>query len=700
MTQEHPQEYALPPLPLSHHSAQAQGHNAPLRLLIPPTPLSPHLLVSSDEQETLKIWDVTSAKGQHTPIEIQSFTLDADLEALHSAHWCHRTPYRLWCMDVRGQVGYYPLEKHPTQAPTFQACPLNLPSHSQGLALIQSGEQLIVLTTAGLFYRDVTTSCETPWHSHAHLPFSLTKALQAHGVCPESQLRLALRHEKQWQIFEISLPLQADAQWDPLSAPQVFSQAVSSTQAPAFFLSPDGHYLVHDRQIHDLQHTDTAPKTYYGRPLVFSARQQRLLWASGDSLFITDLSQNGSITHHQALSYTERFASWPIFWSLAAAQEALPELDLPEFWVADQHRQNASGLWPSTADDTFKLAQSLKGEGGWVESLCFLDQNTLLLGGGQKGSLCALRLHPNRVEGPQGFISSSQPIESLVSTLNSSAQVFSCLQGARVSVYPSPFHANAQELTAALTLNPPAAPWHKALDNGALSQWVASAQGWIAQFDHKGKQSLQAYELHPQKWRVLATKLPEQAVLLAALSSRYLLFEVPGRDSCLKIFDAEQQSWQELRCNLEWIDQVQWQAESQILVAYCEDQLEVWQGDPAQLKPCGDISHTAIFNALRVSQETSGFWTLDNDGMLQYWQVNATQVKATHPPVRLEHWSEHLTDRVVALSEHAAYVALGDRDVPLRIWNGQTGSALCEALVSLNDTGSSLEAVFYPMSTD
>lgn len=692
MTQEHP----LPPLNLSTHSQPAQGHNAPLRLLIPPTPLSPHLLVSSDEQETFKIWDVASIKEQQAPIERQRFTLDADLEALHSAHWCHHTPYRLWCMDVRGQVGYYTLASNLTQAPIFQACPLSLPSHSQALALLQCGEQLIALTTAGLFYRNVTAPCETPWHSHASLPFSLTKAQQAHGVGLGQQLRLALRHENQWQIFQGPLPLQADTQWSSVNAPQALPQSFSPAQAPAFFLSPDGHYLVHDRQVHDLQHADTAPKTYYGRPLVFSAQQQRLLWASGDSLFITDLSQKGRITHHQALSYTERFASWPIFWSLAAAQEALPELDLPEFWVADQHRQNASGLWPSTADDTFTLGQSLKGEGGWVESLCFIDQNTLLIGGGQKGSLSAIRLHPDRIEGPQGFITPSQPIESLMPT-NNAAQVFSCLQGAQVSVYPSPFHASTQELTAALPLNPPAAPWHKALDNGALSQWVASTQGWIAQFDHKGKHSLQAYDLQRRTWRVLATKLPEQAILLAALSSRYLLFEVPGRDSCLKIFDTEQQSWQELRCSLEWIDQVQWQAESQVLAAYCEDQIEVWLGSPAQLKPCGIISHTAVFNALRVSNDNPSFWTLDNAGLLQHWLVNANQVKKAQPPVHLEHWSEHLTDRVVALSEHAAYVALGDRDVPLHIWNGQTGGAVCEALITLNDTASALESVFYPM---
>ncbi len=686
MTQKHPNFHP------------AQGHSAPLRLLIPPTPLSPHLLVSSDEQEILNVWDVSALQGQGTPAEIQSFTLDADLDALHSAHWCQCTPYRLWCMDAQGQVGYYLLTQPPSKAPTFHPCPLPLPDHSQALAMIPHDHQLIVLTTAGLFYRDVTTDLETSWQPQEALPFSLTTTVQAHGVESDSKLYLALRYPQQWQVFRAPLPLQHDTSWTALNTPQAL-QALPQTQEAAFFLSPKGRYLVHDRQVHDLHQPENTPQTYYGRPLAFSVQSSRLLWASGDSVFVTDFSQQGKITHHQAMSYTERFASWPIFWSLAAAQQALAEAELPEFWVADQHRQNASGLWPSASGDTFKLAPSLKGEGGWVESLCFLDQHTLAVGGGQKGSLYLLRLHPDHIEGPQGFITVSQAIESIVPTLNPTARVFSALQGAHVSLYAQTAVTPDGALASALPLNPPAAPWHKALDNGALSQWVASARGWIAQFDHKGKQSLQAYDLQGQNWRILSARLPEQAILRAALSSRYFLFEAPGRDSCLKIFDAEQQTWQAFPCELEWIDQMQWEAESQLLVACCENQLEVWQGSPADLKPCGRISQTALFNALQVSKEASAFWTLDNTGTLQAWQVQGAQPKSSHPPISLEHWTEDLSDRVVALSENATYVALGDHDVPLRIWDGNTGKALAEALISINDTGSALESVFYPMDS-
>lgn len=694
MTQKHP----LPLLNLSPNSHPAQGHSAPLRLLIPPTPLSPHLLVSSDEQEILKIWDVASLEGQDTPVEIQSFTLDVALDALHSAHWCQCTPYRLWCMDTQGQVGYYLLPQTPSKAPTFHPCPLPLPDDSQALAMMQHAHQLIALTTAGLFYCDVNTAPETRWQPQETLPFSLANAMQAHGVDSDSHLHLALRYTQEWQVFQASLPLQQDTPWTALTPPQAL-HALPQTKDAAFFLSPEARYLVHDRQVHDLQHPESTPQTYYGRPLAFSVQSSRLLWASGDSVFVTDFSQQGQITHHQALSYAERFASWPIFWSLAAAQETLAGAELPEFWVADQHRQNASGLWPSASGDTFKLAQSLKGEGGWVESLCFLDQHTLAVGGGQKGSLYLLRLHPDHIEGPQGFMTASQAIESLVPTLSPTAKVFSALQGAQISLYPQTAVTPDGALAAALPLNPPAAPWHKALDNGALSQWVASARGWIAQFDHKGKQSLQAYDLQEQNWRVLSARLPEQAILHVALSSRYFLFEVPGRESCLKIFDAEQQTWQALPCELEWIDQMQWEAESQLLVACCENQLEVWQGPPSALRPCGGISQTDLFNALQVSKEASAFWTLDNTGTLQAWQVQGAQLKSSHAPISLEHWAEHLSDRVTALSENAAYVALGDHDIPLRIWDGKTGKALGEALISLNDTGSALESVFYPMGS-
>lgn len=678
-------------------SQHPQGHTAPLRQLIPPTALSP-LLVSSDENEVLILWEVNPQNPAATPREVLRFALDESLESLHRAHWCQQVPYRLWCMDSYGQVGYYPLDLNTGDSPRFQACALPLSDADTALDLLPAQHTLLALTSAGLFFRELNVSSESPWQSAGALPVS--SAEQAHGVYlpTEHKLVLALQNEKVWQVFEAQLPPHSALQWTALSPPQTQDTVSSQTQddEPAFFLSPTGRYLVRNRQVHDLQNLESRAQTYYGRPLAFSAQQPRLLWASGDSLFLTDFAQQGSITHHQPLSYHARFATWPIFWSLAAAQPLLPEsqgTNPPEFWVADHHRHNASALWAAPTGEGFTLGQSLTGEGGWVESLCFLENDTLMVGGGQKGSLYRLHLQPNQASLTQGFETTSQPIDNLVlASADTKSPLVAALQGAQPSIYPL---VETETLTAPLAIQAPAAPWHKALQNGALSQWITGqgADTWIAQFEHKGKYSLQAYQQHTQSWRELSKKWPEQAVLIAALSPRYFVFEAPGRESCLQLFDAVQQSWQKIPCALPWIDQAQWQVQTGLLVLRCENSLQVYvfnENASPLLQPLPVVEQTALFNGLRLSAQYPHFWTLDNDGQRKHWQVDIAKGHVScAQQYPLTNWDTSFHDRVVAISENANYVALGDRDLPLHIWDRQ-GHLLYTCLVCLNDAGTAI----------
>ncbi len=210
-------------------------------------------------------------------------------------------------------------------------------------------------------------------------------------------LYLALLTPQQAQVFKLMTP-ETDTTGTCLL---VFACDLETpaTADTAFLLAPQAQYLAIDRHVYDIQSSaaqgNPTRHTYYGRPLAFFDRAATgtkpcLLWASGDTLFTTALSDQGDILHHQEMQYTERYRPWPIFWSFAVADT---RSEVRRFWVADHHRHNASLVIAPTDSEKLRLTHSLIGEGGWVESLCFTQKNRLYVGGGQKGTLCQLQLN-------------------------------------------------------------------------------------------------------------------------------------------------------------------------------------------------------------------------------------------------------------------------------------------------------------------
>ena len=64
--------------------------------------------------------------------------------------------------------------------------------------------------------------------------------------------------------------------------------------------------------------------------------------------------------------------------------------------------------------------------------------------------------------------------------------------------------------------------------------------------------------------------------------------------------------------------------------------------------------------------------------------IGAPQCLST---LQLHNWNEDYEDRVVAISEQGRYIAIGDSDLPLHIWDGQTGERCYACLSSLDHEG-------------
>lgn len=698
------------------------GHGAPLTHLIAPSNVSPQLLVSIDELWELKLWHL---RPDTDPVEYLSVTLT---EEVLQAQWCQHTPGRLWCLNPQGHLGYYDFDLVKHQA-TFQAF-ASLPPLSQEepesshqaqiLGFCQSPNHLFILSSQGLWQTpfpdptptSVTASPVTLNHldGSPQTHWKQAETLQAQITMTANGLFLGLLSARKAQVFHIVMTESASTgTCEPVFNCELETPATGDT---AFLIAPQGRFLAVDRHVYSLYRTPeparkTTRHTYYGRPLAFfdqvsSPAQPCLLWASGDTLFTTALSEAGEILRHQEMQYPERYASWPIFWSFAVADT---RSEVPAFWVADHHRHNASTVIAPLLNEALMLTHSLVGEGGWVESLHFTSQNRLYLGGGQKGTLCQLLLPQNGLKPGertpaitlgQHYIAPPQAVESLWSLALADRELLLTLSAGGLRCY------DAQQ-SQPIEIPPPPAPWHKALENGALEHLSVLPQGWVAQFSQKGKISLQHYDIATQRWQVLSQKLPEQALLLAAISEQELLMEHDNPTGLFKLYFPHSQRWQDLPCVLEGFDQVLWSDPQQLLAILWEGDIEVWHRQAlGQWHCCHQIHQASFFNGMGFSESSPTLFTLDNNGDFKHWQIHtepgpgdsAQQIPSTpqlihHTP--LGHWGPEAEDRVVSLSKAGRWIALGDRDQPLRIWDGFTGELYATVLACVNAEGTDTE---------
>lgn len=667
------------------------GHPAPIAHFALPNAVTPHWLVSSDENLTLKAWDIrpeVALDAQGTAPEIAALTLDLGLQDMHTLFWCQYTPRKLWCEDSTGQLGYY-LFSDNAQTVDFHLCkPLKPTAHgepSQALALAQAQTVFFQLSADGGHWLE-NKAAEPTLSNHSAPTFGdwdLSLVTQTHLCAYENTFFLALRDAQSWQVFSFQA---LTSQAKPLTPRQPLERKVTDIEKN-LMLSPQGDFLVVDRSLYALNEPIKAVGHYYGRALAFSNQHPRLLWASGDSLFITHLStQNqGQITHHQSLHYNTPLTHWPVYWAVGAGMPALTVSNdgpLPEFWVSDQHRRNASGLLPSAQHDTFERVQQTAGQGGWVESLLFLDEDTLLLGGGARGTLCSLKLTPQAAQLSTRYESTAQPIEQLLLTpqIEQASQEppqFLTLSGGTLNPHPETSFASPEK------------PWHKAFFNGALVQISTSATDAVVQLNHKGKTSLQRYTPAQTTWQELTAKLPEKAELLQTLGKRGQLFDSPNAAGPFKIFtDAR---WRPLESELPFVDQALWQDQYDLLALRCEQEIELWHITET-FQYLGTLTSEDLFNAMVFSKATADCWTLDNGGKFQHWRIATQRDDTIEAPqclstLQLHNWNEDYQDRVVAISDQGRYIAIGDSDLPLHIWDGQTGERCYACLASLDHEG-------------
>lgn len=685
---------------------QAQiGHGTPLTHLIAPGGSSPQCLVSIDEAWELKLWQIATDTA---PVEYLSVTLT---DEIGQAQWCEHTPHRLWCQDLEGNMGYYDFDLVGHQA-TFHAFvslpPLSNGHAHRGLGFCQSHKHLLMLSHQGLWKTPINAATNTSANSLEKLSSppekDLDNALQMQITNTPEGIYFALLTSQHAQVFQ----LEASEHTAAAICQSVFCcdlETPASTDT-AFLLAQQGQYLAVDRHVYAIHNSDATRHTYYGRPLAFfdfspssDTTKPCLLWASGDTLFTTALSEQGEILQHQEMQYTGRYRSWPIFWSFAVADT---RSETPTFWVADHHRHNASVIIAPTSNESLTLGYSLVGEGGWVESLCFTQKDRLYLGGGQKGTLCQLQLSPlhqnplhqnteQQVTLSQHYQAPPQAVETLWKLSNpdshQDSEFLLTLSAGVLRCYDTQ-QAEAIEITA------PPAPWHKALENGALEQLAVLPKGWIAQFAYKGKVSIQHYNITTQRWQILSQKLPEQAVLLAAISDQELLMEHDNPTGLFKIYFPHSQKWQDLPCDFEAFDQILWNNAQQLLAIVLEGELQVWHHRATgQWHCCHHISQDAFFNGMAFSESAAELWTLDNDGCFKHWSINTQsaqdQSTAAHllQQTKLSQWGPEAEDRVVSISAEGTLIALGDRDQPLRVWDGTTGDLCYSVLVCVNAEG-------------
>lgn len=668
------------------------GHGAPLTHLIPPGERSLQLLVSIDETWELKLWQISPDTA---PVEYLSLPLPHEVR---QAQWCIHTPNRLWCQDLQGGLGYYDFDLVNHQADFHAFANLPLPPH-EGLGFYQSPDHLLMLSQQGLWQTATPTEKQTAEPPALLKKLSapsekdLSNALQAQITLTPDGLYIALLTAHQAQVFQCTASTYSSVFCMDLETP--------ATPDTAFLLAQRGQHLAIDRQVYALQdpsnpHNNTICHTYYGRPLAFfdvdtPASKPCLLWASGDTLFTTDLSAQGEILHHQAMRYTERYRSWPIFWSFAVADT---HGEAPTFWVADHHRHNASRVNAPMHSEALAIGHSLVGEGGWVESLCFTQHDRLYVGGGQKGTLCQLQLQTSQSSQPdqpvtlaQHYQAPPQPVESLWKIPLRDREILLTLSAGALRAY------SAQQ-SEPFDIMPPPAPWHKALENGALEQLAVLPKGWVTQFSYKGKVSIQHYDIPTQRWHILSQKLPERALLLVAISEQELLMEHDNPTGFFKIYFPHTQTWQDLPSDFEGFDQVLWNNTQQLLAILLEGEIEIWHHPaPGQWVCCHHISQEAFFNGMAFSEQAAELWSLDNDGHFKHWRIqtaNAPEEIGAPPLIKntsLSHWGPEAEDRVVSISAEGTLIALGDRDQPLRLWNGHTGHLVRTLLACVNTEG-------------
>ncbi len=408
---------------------------------------------------------------------------------------------------------------------------------------------------------------------------------------------------------------------------------------------------------------------YYGRPLAFSQTGDTLLWASGDTLFTTKVKPDGEILQHQIMQYEAPYDTWPIYWSHAVAAPS------GGFWVADQHRCNASFI-----SEELTIEVTLQGEGGWVSALCFSD-NALFLGGGQNGTLCQLTLPELTPE--QIYDYPAQPVEQL--------QIHGDVLWAQST---GALHGYSKNASAPLNLPAPEKPWHKALHNGALQYACATPTGCVVQFEHKGKNILQVFNARQNRWHA-RQNLPADALLLGVMnheSHLEVLLDHPTRDGDFKCMNLKTGDITPFDCDLE-IEVVRWFPELELLGISGENELQIWQYNSGwQL--LHHLYQDAFFLAFELGLDATGrhsCYTLDSKGVFKHFQLATTDESLACPlKTTLPSWNKKFEDSVCSISQNGEYIALGAEDVPLHLWRKQGESFVLKqkALVLHSDKAS------------
>ena len=237
-------------------------------------------------------------------------------------------------------------------------------------------------------------------------------------------------------------------------------------------------------------------------------------------------------------------------------------------------------------------------------------------------------------------------------------------------------------------LHAPKNPGTRPFFNGALVQISTSATDAVVQLNHKGKTSLQRYNPAQTTWKELTAKLPEKAELLQSLEKRGQLFDSPNAAGPFKIFTDSH--WRPLESELPFVDQALWQDQHDLLAMRCEQEIELWHITET-FQYLGTLTSDDLFNAMVFSKTSAECWTLDNGGKFQHWRVSTQRDTVEAPQclntLQLHNWNEDYQDRVVAISGQGRYIAIGDSDLPLHIWDGQTGERCYACLVSLDHEG-------------